>query len=80
MRIALLAMLLALVDPSLIPDGDYTVTVEKIVDAKHIVVKMENGVEARLPATGSMSFDPNAKTTKARIFVYKGVVITFKAG
>lgn len=73
-------MLLALVDPALIPDGDYAVTVEKVVDAKHLVVKMENGIEARLPATGSMSFDPNSKVTKAHIFVYKGVIITFKAG
>ncbi len=68
----------ALVDPSLIPDGDYTVVVEKIVDAKHIVVKMDNGVEAQIPAAKSMSFDPGVHVTKAKIFVYKGVVITYK--
>lgn len=67
-------------DPSLIPDGDYEVTVEKIVDAKHIVVKMDNGVESQLPAAKSMSFDPSAHVSKAKIFVYKGVVITYKPG
>lgn len=70
--------LAALVDPSLIPDGDYTVVVEKIVDAKHIIVKMDNGVESQLPAAKSMSFDPTAHVSKAKIFVYKGVVITYK--
>ncbi|HET7813546.1 MAG TPA: hypothetical protein VFL13_04170 [Candidatus Baltobacteraceae bacterium] len=80
MHFAILAMLFALVDPSLIPDGDYNVTVERVVDAKHLVVRMENGVEARLPATGSMTFDTSQKVTKAHIFVYKGVIITYKAG
>lgn len=67
-----------LVDPSLIPDGDYTVAVEKIVDAKHIIVKIDSAVESQLPAAKSMSFDPAAHVTKAKIFVYKGVVITYK--
>ncbi len=69
--------LAALVDPSLIPDGDYVVTVEKIVDSKHVIVKMENGVESNLPAAKSMTFDTNFKASKAKIFVYKGTVITF---
>ena len=75
--IATAPALAALVDPSLIPDGDYTVTVEKVVDAKHVIVNMENGVESNLPAAKSMTFDPNFKAGKAKIFVYKGTVITF---
>ena len=69
--------LAAFVDPSLIPDGDYMVSVEKIPDAKHIVVRMDNGVESELPAAKSMSFDPKYGSGKAKIFVYKGTVITF---
>lgn len=41
------------VDPTLIPDGTYTATVEKVVDAKHIVVKLDNGMEAALTTTRS---------------------------
>jgi hypothetical protein len=68
----------ALVDPALIPDGDYVVSVEKIVDPKHIIVKMENGIESKLCATGSMTFDPASHVGRMKIFLYKGVVITYK--
>lgn len=69
----------ALVDPSLIPDGDYVVLVEKIVDAKHVIVKMDNGVESEIPATSTLSFDPSSHAKRMKIFVYKGLIITFKA-
>lgn len=72
-------LLASLVDPALIPDGDYVVTVEKIVDSKHIVVKMENGIESQIPAAATVSFDPGSHLKHAKIFVYKGVVITYKS-
>lgn len=80
---ATLSLLLAaagsLVDPSLIPDGDYAVVVERVVDAKHIVVKMDNGIESQIPAAATVTFDTGIRMKHAKIFVYKGVVITFKA-
>ena len=42
--------LAATIDASLIPDGTYTVKVEKVVDAKHIQVAMDNGAETTLSA------------------------------
>jgi len=33
----------ALIDASLIPDGTYTVKVEKVIDSKHIQAAMDNG-------------------------------------
>lgn len=39
----------AMVDPSTFPDGTYTATVEKVVDAKHVQVVIE-GKETTLPA------------------------------
>ena len=39
-----------MIDPSLIPDGTYTVTVERVVDAKHVTVQMTNGAESTLGA------------------------------
>ena len=71
--------LAAAVDSSLIPDGDYTVTVEKIVDAKHLRVKMDNGVESVLPAAKTVTFDVTSHVTVAKVFVYKGIVITYQA-
>lgn len=70
----------SLVDPSLIPDGEYKVTVEKVVDGKHIVVKMDNGIESEVPATKTLTFDAAEASRNAKIFIYKGLVITFKAG
>jgi hypothetical protein len=40
----------ATVAASAIPDGTYTVKVEKVVDAKHVQVVMDNGTETTLPA------------------------------
>lgn len=70
----------SLVDPTLIPDGEYKVTIEKVVDSKHIVVKMDNGIESEVPAAKTLTFDGAAAAKNARVFIYKGVVITFKSG
>ena len=42
----------AVVDASLIPDGNYTVKVEKVQDGQHMLVMMQNGVETVLVAQG----------------------------
>jgi hypothetical protein len=78
LKILVLALLAALTDPMLIPDGDYVVVVEKIVDAKHMIVKMDNGIESEIAATATVSFDPSSHIKRAKIFVYKGLIITFK--
>lgn len=40
------------IDASLIPDGTYVVKVEKVQDAQHLLVAMDNGMETTL-ATGT---------------------------
>jgi hypothetical protein len=45
-----IALAAATIDASLIPDGTYTVKVEKVVDPKHIEVTMDNGAETTLSA------------------------------
>ncbi len=42
--------LAATVASTSIPDGTYTVTVLRVVDAKHVDVKMDNGQESTLSA------------------------------
>ncbi len=49
-------VLAAMIDPSLIPDGTYTVKVNKVIDDKHIDVSMDNGSEATL-STGRQTVD-----------------------
>ncbi len=44
------AALAATVASTSIPDGTYTVTVVRVVDAKHVDVKMDNGQESTLAA------------------------------
>ena len=56
----------AAVDASLIPDGTYVVKVEKVEDAKHVTVLMQNGVETTL-AAGSNGVDFNKVHANATI-------------
>lgn len=70
--------LAATIDASLIPDGTYTATVEKVADSKHMTVKMQNGVETVLTTTR-----PNVDFTKAKpndqikLSLIKGSVAVF---
>lgn len=68
----------ATVDPSLIPDGTYTATVEKVVDAKHILVKLDNGMEANLTTNRSnVDFSKVAANDKIMMSLIKGVVAVY---
>ena len=78
--IALLATPLAAfaaVDATLIPDGTYVVKVEKVNDAQHVTVVMNNGIETTLPATGSVSFSAVKANATIKISVVKGKVPVF---
>jgi hypothetical protein len=82
-RISLLALLALLVpaaapaatvDASLIPDGTYVVKVEKVQDAQHITVAMNNGMETTLAASGSVSFSKVKTNDTIKVSVIKGKV------
>ena len=66
------------VDASLIPDGTYTAVVEKVVDDKHVLVKMNNGMETTLTTDR-----PNVDFTKAKtndnikLSLIKGLVAVY---
>ncbi len=64
----------ATVDSSLIPDGTYTVKVEKVVDSQHITVMMPNGMETTLAAKGAVSFSKVKPNSNVKISVVKGQV------
>ena len=64
----------AVVDASLMPDGTYTVKVEKVQDAQHALVVMENGVETVLVAQGSADFSKCKPNDTIKISIIKGKV------
>src|SRR5579884_1299867 len=83
-RIALLALLsffaapaaalASTVDATLIPDGTYIVKVEKVQDAQHVTVVMNNGIETTLAATGVASFSKVKANDTLKVSIVKGKV------
>ena len=67
----------ATVDASLVPDGTYVVKVEKVDDAQHVTVMMDNGVETTLGATSGVEFSKLKENVKIKISVIKGKVPVF---
>jgi hypothetical protein len=66
------------VDPSLIPDGTYNATVEKVMDDKHVMVKMDNGVEAVLTTNRSnVAFSKVKPNDQIKMSLIKGMVAVY---
>ncbi len=88
-QIALLALTAALavpataladnsVDASLIPDGTYTVKVQKVVDPKHISVTMANGVSTTLSAgRPTVDFSKVQANDQLKLSTSKGAVLVY---
>ncbi|MDP9017787.1 MAG: hypothetical protein M3N19_05660 [Candidatus Eremiobacteraeota bacterium] len=87
--VALLALLAALaapiaamadqtVDATLIPDGTYTVKVEKIVDAQHMVIVMQNSVKTQVAANrATMDFTKLKPNADLKLSLGKGKVLVY---
>jgi len=68
----------ATIDASLIPDGTYTVKVEKVVDAKHIQVAMDNGAETVLSAgRDSVDLSKVKPGDSIKLSLIKGAVMVY---
>ena len=66
------------IDASLIPDGTYTVKVEKLIDAKHVQVAMDNGAETTLSAgRDGMTFAKFKAGDSVKLSLIKGQVMVF---
>lgn len=66
------------IDASLIPDGTYTVKVDKVVDAKHIQVTMDNGAQTTLPGgRDSVDFGKIKAGDQVKLSVIKGAVMVY---
>ena len=64
----------AVVDATLVPDGTYTVKVEKVQDAQHALVMMQNGVETMLVAQGGADFSKVKANDTIKVSIIKGKV------
>ncbi|HTC29402.1 MAG TPA: hypothetical protein VK702_01660 [Candidatus Acidoferrum sp.] len=64
----------AVVDASLLPDGTYTVKLEKVEDAQHALVMMQNGVETVLVAQGSADFSKCKPNDTVKVSIVRGKV------
>jgi hypothetical protein len=82
-RITVLALVAALapgaalantVDATLIPDGTYVVKVEKVQDAQHVLVAMNNGIETTLTAATSVTFNKVKPNDTIKVSLIKGKV------
>ena len=68
----------ALTDASLIPDGTYTVKVDKIVDAQHMIIVMQNSVKTEVAAVRpSMDFSKLSPNANVKLSLGKGKVLVF---
>lgn len=65
------------VEASLIPDGTYVVKVEQVQDAQHVTVKMDNGMETTLAASGSVTFTKVKVNDTIKVSLIKGKVPVF---
>ncbi len=66
------------IDASLIPDGTYTVKVEKVLDSKHIQVTMDNGAETTLEAgRPTVDFTKVKVGDQVKLSLSKGEVLVY---
>lgn len=68
----------ATVNATAIPDGTYTVKVEKILDSKHIQVLMDNGSDTTLSAGRStVDFSKVQPSDQIKVSIIDGTVMVY---
>ena len=66
------------IDATLIPDGTYTVKVERVLDAKHVLVTMDNGAETTLAAgRETVDFSKVKQNDQIKLSIIKGNVMVY---
>lgn len=65
-------------DPVQMPDGTYTAVVEKVLDSKHVVVKLSNGSQMTLTTVReNVDFSKAQANEQIRFSVIKGLVAVY---
>ncbi len=73
-----LCALASTMEASLVPDGTYTVKVEKVQDSQHMMVRMDNGIETMLSAKGSVTFTKIKSDDTVQLSLVQGKVPVYK--
>jgi hypothetical protein len=67
-----------MVDPVSLTDGTYTVKVERVVDAKHVQVMMDDGKETTLTAgRATVDFSKVQPNDQLKMSIIKGTVMVY---
>ncbi len=70
--------LAATIDASTLPNGTYTVTVERVVDATHVQVKLDTGSETTLAAgRASVNFSKVQQNDQLKLSLINGTVMVY---
>ncbi|MGA8474981.1 MAG: hypothetical protein WB681_07925 [Candidatus Cybelea sp.] len=65
-------------DPVSLTDGTYTVKVERVVDAKHVQVLMDDGKETTLTAgRATVDFSKVQPNDQLKMSIIKGTVMVY---
>lgn len=73
-----LCALASTVDSATIADGTYTVKVERVIDARHVQVLMDNGSETTLPAgRPTVDFSKVRANDQLKLSLIKGEVVVY---
>jgi hypothetical protein len=66
------------VDATQIPDGTYTVTVQRVIDAKHVMVTLDNGTQTTLAAgRDTVDFSKVKQNDQIKLSLIKGSVMVY---
>jgi hypothetical protein len=68
----------ATVQASLIPDGTYTAKVEKIDDAQHVTLSMNNGIETTVTPAPNVNFGKIKPNDTIMLSLGSGKVLVYK--
>lgn len=69
----------ATIAPSAIADGTYTVKVERVLDARHVLVLLDNGSESTLAAGRStIDFSKVQPNDQLMLSIISGAVVVYK--
>lgn len=68
----------ATVDPAQIPDGTYTATVEKVIDNKHVMLRLQNGMRSLFTTVKpNVDFSKIKTNDQIKLSVIKGLIAVY---
>jgi hypothetical protein len=68
----------ATINAASLPDGTYTVTVQRVIDSKHVLVTLDNGTQTTLAAgRETVDFSKVKENDQIKLSLIKGSVMVY---